>query len=751
MSAPTAAIMRLGPITEAGVESLVLTAFPDADHPFIAACVRVTQGNPLLLIELLAQLRADRRPPDAATAERLTDLAPDAIVHSVIARVGAMRAESQALATAASVLHDGCSLQHAARLAGLDLEAAAAAADDLAAGHILCPGEPLSFVHPMIRSAVGASMSSLARGQAHLRASAMLRDGDSTPEVVATHLLCARPVGDPEAVRILRSVALTALATGAPESAARLLDRALAEPPRPGLRGEILAELAQAEALAGLPQATERLTEAISLAESQARRAELALAQGRALYGRASYRRAAEVLAWANRALEIDDAALAAGLDAAYVAAASLVPELAHHAPARREQLLRQLTDPPTPSQRSAVAHVAVLDSMLGEPRSAVRRLTEVAWGDGALSTDETVDGVSWPLLASALLFTDDLERGLEICDAQLPDSREPSSRLARATVSLCRAWPLYEQGRIAKAAACAEAALDARPDDATSHLRTAYGVLACCNLQRGDVDQAEKALATIEDPEIQDSIRYPFLLDVRARLRIAQHRPEEALEDAILAGQLLESEFAVDNPGAVAYRSTAALAHLALGQTGPARELAQTEMERAQRIGVTRVVIRDLRVLGLAEGGDAGIELLQDAVSVGRRYPPRLEYIHALVDLGAALRRANQRAAAREPLRKGLELSQRGGATALARHAQTELTASGARSRRTDLSGVPALTPSERRVADRAAKGLTTRQMAKSLYVTPKTIEYHLRHIYQKLDIGSRDELATAMRSQSD
>jgi DNA-binding CsgD family transcriptional regulator len=173
--------------------------------------------------------------------------------------------------------------------------------------------------------------------------------------------------------------------------------------------------------------------------------------------------------------------------------------------------------------------------------------------------------------------------------------------------------------------------------------------------------------------------------------------------------------------------------------------------MERAQRIGVTRVVIRDLRVLGLAEGGDAGIELLQDAVSVGRRYPPRLEYIHALVDLGAALRRANQRAAAREPLRKGLELSQRGGATALARHAQTELTASGARSRRTDLSGVPALTPSERRVADRAAKGLTTRQMAKSLYVTPKTIEYHLRHIYQKLDIGSRDELATAMRSQSD
>ncbi len=57
-------------------------------------------------------------------------------------------------------------------------------------------------------------------------------------------------------------------------------------------------------------------------------------------------------------------------------------------------------------------------------------------------------------------------------------------------------------------------------------------------------------------------------------------------------------------------------------------------------------------------------------------------------------------------------------------------------------LSGLESLTPSERRVADVAAKGLTTRQIAESLYVSPKTVEYHLRHIYQKLDIASRQEL---------
>jgi DNA-binding CsgD family transcriptional regulator len=62
-------------------------------------------------------------------------------------------------------------------------------------------------------------------------------------------------------------------------------------------------------------------------------------------------------------------------------------------------------------------------------------------------------------------------------------------------------------------------------------------------------------------------------------------------------------------------------------------------------------------------------------------------------------------------------------------------------------LSGAEALTPSERRVADLAAGGLTTRQIAETLFVTPKTVEFHLRHVYRKLDIASsREELARAL-----
>ena len=61
-------------------------------------------------------------------------------------------------------------------------------------------------------------------------------------------------------------------------------------------------------------------------------------------------------------------------------------------------------------------------------------------------------------------------------------------------------------------------------------------------------------------------------------------------------------------------------------------------------------------------------------------------------------------------------------------------------------LAGVDSLTPSERRVADLAAQGLTTRQIGQALFVTPKTVEYHLRHTYQKLDVKSRSELTDAL-----
>jgi DNA-binding CsgD family transcriptional regulator len=125
---------------------------------------------------------------------------------------------------------------------------------------------------------------------------------------------------------------------------------------------------------------------------------------------------------------------------------------------------------------------------------------------------------------------------------------------------------------------------------------------------------------------------------------------------------------------------------------------------------------------------------------------PARLEHARAMTDLGAALRRSRHRAEAREPLGQGLDLAHRCGATALAERARRELLATGARPRRLMVSGRDSLTPSEARIARMAAEGLSTPAIAQALFVTPKTVETHLGHAYQKLEINSRHQLAEAL-----
>lgn len=97
---------------------------------------------------------------------------------------------------------------------------------------------------------------------------------------------------------------------------------------------------------------------------------------------------------------------------------------------------------------------------------------------------------------------------------------------------------------------------------------------------------------------------------------------------------------------------------------------------------------------------------------------PPRLETMRALVDLGATLRRENRRAEAREPLERAADIARRGGAVALSERARVEL----------------------------AAPGQSNREIAQALFVTPKTVEYHLRNTYRKLEIQTRRELAEAL-----
>jgi DNA-binding NarL/FixJ family response regulator len=152
------------------------------------------------------------------------------------------------------------------------------------------------------------------------------------------------------------------------------------------------------------------------------------------------------------------------------------------------------------------------------------------------------------------------------------------------------------------------------------------------------------------------------------------------------------------------------------------------------------------LRAAALVGDGSTAIELLTEAVRVLERSPARLEHARALVDLGAALRRANRRVDARGPLRDGLRIAQQCTAGVLVERVRTELRAAGGRSARAAESGLARLTVSERRVAELAAEGLSNKEIAQALFVTCKTVETHLSRTYLKLNIARRAQLGRAL-----
>jgi DNA-binding CsgD family transcriptional regulator len=153
--------------------------------------------------------------------------------------------------------------------------------------------------------------------------------------------------------------------------------------------------------------------------------------------------------------------------------------------------------------------------------------------------------------------------------------------------------------------------------------------------------------------------------------------------------------------------------------------------------------------VSGLIRGGDEGLAQLHEAVAQLERSPARRELARSLIELGGALRRGGERKAAREPLRRALDIAAAGGLVATARRAQEELRVTGAKIRRAESSGLDSLTPSERRIVELATDGASNPEIAQALFVTVKTVEMHLGNAYRKLGINSRRDLAALLPSE--
>jgi DNA-binding CsgD family transcriptional regulator len=190
-------------------------------------------------------------------------------------------------------------------------------------------------------------------------------------------------------------------------------------------------------------------------------------------------------------------------------------------------------------------------------------------------------------------------------------------------------------------------------------------------------------------------------------------------------------------------HRVLGARALIGLGDLEGAWALVEEELPLARKLGTHRAIGMTLHAAGLLEQGETRIQTLREASKELSLSQSRLEYARALCDYGAALCRAKRRLDARPPLQAALAIALDARAVPLRDRAAEELKATGARVSRPGLTGIDALTASEHRIASMAARGMSNRGIAQALFVTVKTVEMHLGHAYNKLNVSGRAQLA--------
>jgi DNA-binding CsgD family transcriptional regulator/tetratricopeptide (TPR) repeat protein len=604
----------------------------------------------------------------------------------------------------------------------------------------------------MVREVIYRELPPLQRARRHGEAARLLARAGASSDRIGAQLLESEPEGDSWTVGQLRRSAQESAAKGDPVSAVRLLERALHEPPPPEERTGLLVELGRFEAAAGRPGAIGRLEEAVRLSSRPRERAEIMLELGRLLYVQGSPREAAGAFDAGLHELSGrngKDASLVAQLRAGWLTAARIEAPLR----ARATQLAREIGQrPPAPAsygERALLAQVAGQLTFEAEPRERAIKLAHLALGDGELLREETSDGMSWVAAMGALGWGGDFDGYEALQEQALADAHRRGSVIGFATASYGYSYSHYYRGMLADAVADAEQAIAAERDGWRQFLPAARAQLAWALIEQEQLAAAAEALAQARrDASWERSSMQALVLEAEARLHLARGDARRALDAALSAGRVFH-EAMIPNPAVVPWRSRAALAAAQLGERDQADALLGEELRLARRFAAPRPIGMALIAKGIVEGPQ-GLAALEEAVEVLAASPARLEHARAIILLGAALRRQGKSKAARQTLRSGAEVATAFGALALERRASAELEAAGARRRRRPASGVEALTPAERRVAGLAAQGMTNPEIAQFLFVSLRTVETHLTHTYQKLDIDSRGQLGAALERGS-
>jgi DNA-binding CsgD family transcriptional regulator/tetratricopeptide (TPR) repeat protein len=743
---PDAAAIGLEPLGRASIAVLARELHGlEPDEVFCAALEKATGGNPLFVVAVLDAVAQEGTSPTAEHAARLLEIGAQGVSRAVGLRLARLQPAALLLLRAASILGDGIQLRQAAALADVEEGALGPAAAALVRLDLLRRDDPLEFFHPVVRHAVYETLDVVERGDAHRLAAELLLEAGALPESAAAHLLRVAPQADSFVVSTLRQAAERSLAQGAADAAVVYLTRALEEQMNPAARAEVLVELGFAERRTNGPAAADHLRAGLELLVDGSRRGAVALELGRAFW---FTDRIPEAFAVFEQALdEVDreqdpdlyELLLAELISSAlwnqqtYPVAEAAIGELdpdALHGGLGSETLL---------------ATIAHYEQRLGLHRELVVELARRALAPGNLSASGSI---AFYYAVNVLPKSGLLDEAVSILDKAVAQARRHGDIFNVAFMLLWRGKWQTHRGDLRAAVADLRESIDLSVAHGM-HVAWPYniGFLAEALLEQGE---AEEAAEVIEKGEFSeqlppDQLHLAYFRLSRARLRIETGSPERGVEELLQVGETVRL-IPHDNPSSVPWRSWAAEGLRLLDRNDEARALADEELALARRWGALQTIGASLRALGLVEGGKAGIGLLREAVEVLAGSEARLEHARALVDLGAALRRANQRTEARERLRDGVDLALGIGALGLAARANEEIAATGARPRKVIQTGLDTLTASERRVAQLAAEGMSNKEIAQTLFVTIKTVEVHLSHAYRKLEISSRAQLEKAL-----
>ena len=682
-----AAIIRPPLLSERAVGELIRATVGHEASALLHTAVWVASGgNPLYVTELLRAVDIGERFASDSNPSALLTSGLEGIGRRVLTRVRGLEPSALDIAQALAVLGDGCELRHAAAMAGVDMAEATRLTAGLTRVEVLGADRPPRFIHPVIRDAVEASMASDRRDAAHRAAAHLLHADGASAGRIAAHLVGATPAGDDWTVQRLREAAQGAIETGAPHTAAHLLERALAEPPSPAERVAVLREAARAEASAGKQTACARLEEASRRATDPNERGEIALELAQAYAALFRWTDAVDVVERALAELGDADTVLVSRLEGDLVVCGLHDARRASRVPPVLGRLAaRSLAE--SAAEALAVAQgMAMVLAGRSSDQAAAPLEQALARASARPENWDSRAALLWSLITAERF--DAVDAALQTMMAAAERSGSARGLVAtHSTLGLLK----FRLGMLPEADAAARVALSVlRDGDFAPGLPFAATVLADVAVEAGQLDEAEALLALLPHEGWPPGVGTVLIPAARGRLRLAQGRPAEALADFQTCAAMFSSDAWGTEMRDVGYlhaRAGAAQALLRLGDRERARKVAHAELSDVRRFGAPRALGITLRAVGLAEGGSAALAFLADSVAVLRRSPALLERARSLTELGAALRRSGQRAAAREPLAEALDLAARCAARPLAARAREELKATGARPRRAPAS----------------------------------------------------------------